>query len=187
MVSCSCFRKAEVLHLACLNKVLDRSCHIFDGHLRVNPVLVKQIDGVHPQPLERGLGDALDLLWPAVQAHRRARPLFTIMFEPKLGGNHHLPAKRLQRFAHQFLVGKRPVHFGRVEECDPALNRRAQKRDHFLPVGDGVFIVTHSHAAEPERRNFQAAVSKFSFLHFQNSCHTVNLGVSVCLTFIKTL
>jgi hypothetical protein len=28
------------------------------------------------------------------------------VFEPKLGGDHHLPAKRLKRFAHQFLVGK---------------------------------------------------------------------------------
>jgi hypothetical protein len=27
-------------------------------------------------------------------------------------------------------------------------------------------MVTHAHAAEPDRRNFQVAVSKFALLHF---------------------
>ena len=67
---CACFRKAEVLHLACLNQVLHRSRHVFDGHVRVNPVLIEQIDGIDLEPLERGLGDLLDLLWPAIQANR---------------------------------------------------------------------------------------------------------------------
>ncbi len=67
----ACFRKAKVLDLACLDQVLHRSRHIFDGHVRVNPVLVKQINGLNPEALERSLGDPLDLLWPAVQANRR--------------------------------------------------------------------------------------------------------------------
>jgi hypothetical protein len=31
-------------------------------------------------------------------------------------------------------------------------------------------MVTHAHAAEPDSRNFQVAVSKFALLHFLNSC-----------------
>ena len=42
----SCFRKAEVLHLAFPNQVLHRSRHVFDGHVRVNAVLIEQIDGL---------------------------------------------------------------------------------------------------------------------------------------------
>ena len=34
---CSCFRKAEVLHLALLNQVLYRSRHVFDGHVPGQP------------------------------------------------------------------------------------------------------------------------------------------------------
>jgi hypothetical protein len=36
----SWFRKAEVLHFACLNQVLHRPGHVFDGHVRVDPVLI---------------------------------------------------------------------------------------------------------------------------------------------------
>ncbi len=38
------FGKAEVLHLACLNQFLHRSRHVFDRHVRVNAVLIEQID-----------------------------------------------------------------------------------------------------------------------------------------------
>jgi hypothetical protein len=65
-------------------------------------VLVEQVNGLHPEPLERGLGDPLDLLWPAIQANPRTRPLVLIVFEPEFGGDHHLSAERLQRFAHEF-------------------------------------------------------------------------------------
>ena len=42
----SCFRKAEVLDLALLNQVLHRSRYVFDRHVRVNTVLIEQIDGI---------------------------------------------------------------------------------------------------------------------------------------------
>ena len=67
----SCFGKAEVLDLAFLNQVLHRSRHVFDRHVRVDTVLVEQIDGVDLEPLERGLGDLLDVLRPAIQAEPR--------------------------------------------------------------------------------------------------------------------
>ena len=40
----SCFGKAEVLDLAFLNQVLHRSGHVFDRHVRVNPMLIEQVD-----------------------------------------------------------------------------------------------------------------------------------------------
>ena len=64
------FGQPEMLDLACLDQILHRPGHIFDGHVRVGPVLVKQIDGLDPQALERSLGHPLDLLWPAVQPNR---------------------------------------------------------------------------------------------------------------------
>ncbi len=121
---------------------------------------------LHAQALERCFGHALDLLRPAVWTHRRARALDGIMFPPKLGGDDHLPAKWLQCFTHQLLVGERPVHFRRVEKGDPALDRRAQEGDHLLFVGRPVAIA-HAHAAQPESRDFQPAFSKFSGLHSQ--------------------
>ena len=56
-----------MLHLAFMDQPLDCSGDIFDRHLRVNAVLVEEVDHIRLEPLERGLGDALDLLGPAIQ------------------------------------------------------------------------------------------------------------------------
>ncbi len=44
--------KAEVLHLAGLNQLLHRAGYVFDGHVRVNAVLVEQVDGFYPESPE---------------------------------------------------------------------------------------------------------------------------------------
>ena len=62
------FRKSEVLHLALLNQVLHRSRHVFDRHVRIDAVLIEQIDDIGLEALERGFGDLLDVLRPAVQS-----------------------------------------------------------------------------------------------------------------------
>src|SRR2546425_8053632 len=36
----ACFGKAEVFDLALLNQVFHRACHVFDGHVRVNAMLI---------------------------------------------------------------------------------------------------------------------------------------------------
>ena len=59
--------KAEVLHLALRDQVLDRARDIFDGNVRVDAMLIEQIDGVDLKTLERGLGDLLDVFRPAVE------------------------------------------------------------------------------------------------------------------------
>jgi hypothetical protein len=46
------FGEAEVFDLAILNQVFYCSCHVFDRNLRVNPVLIEQIDGIGPKSLE---------------------------------------------------------------------------------------------------------------------------------------
>ena len=60
--------EAEVLDLARLDQLLHRPGHVLDGHVRVDAVLIEQVDGIDPEPLERALDDLLDVLRPAVQA-----------------------------------------------------------------------------------------------------------------------
>ena len=40
------FRKAEVLHFAFLDQVLHRARHVLDRHVRVDTVLIEQIDDI---------------------------------------------------------------------------------------------------------------------------------------------
>ncbi len=102
------FRQAEVLELACLNQLFHCACDVFDGHVRVKTVLIEQINRLYLEPLERGLGDLLDMLWPTIQPYEARRPI-GIKFEPELGGYHHLPAERSEGFADEFFVGERAV------------------------------------------------------------------------------
>jgi hypothetical protein len=44
--------ESEVLHLARLNQFLHSTGDVFDGHVRVNPVLIKQIDHLNLEPLQ---------------------------------------------------------------------------------------------------------------------------------------
>ena len=75
--------RPKCLTLPCLNQVLHRSRHVFDRHVRVDAVLIEQVDGVDLEPLERGLGDLLDVLRPAVQA----RPSLAARRDARLNPN----------------------------------------------------------------------------------------------------
>ena len=120
---CSCFRKAEVFNLAYLNQVLHCSCHIFDGHIRVNTVLIEEVNRLDPEPLEGALHYLLDVLGPTIQPLPAPLelPVGTEILA-EFGADHYLVPEGGQRFAHQFLVRERTVDLGGVEEGDAALD-----------------------------------------------------------------
>ena len=110
-----------MLNFAFLDQVLHRSRYVFDRHVRVDTVLIEQVDGIDRESLERPLRDLLDVLWPTIQADP-LRPAVGIEFEPELGGDRHLPTERSEGFAHEFFVRERAVHFSGVKECDAAFH-----------------------------------------------------------------
>src|SRR5260370_40224350 len=120
----SCFRKPEMLYLPFLNQILDRPSNIFDSHVRVNPMLIEEIDVVGLQSLERRFGDLLDVLGPAIHAELLA---VGTKFETEFGGYHNLTAKGSERFAHKFFVCERAVHFSSVEERYAAFYGRSNQ------------------------------------------------------------
>jgi hypothetical protein len=74
----ACFRKAEVFDLALLDQLLHRAGDVFDRHIRINPVLIEQIDDIDPEPLERALDSLLiyalvDCSGPAQRSSRADR------------------------------------------------------------------------------------------------------------------
>jgi hypothetical protein len=118
------------------------------GTLGSGAMLVEQVNHLDPQPLERGLGHALDLLRPAIGPHAGSWA-FVAVLPAEFGGDHHLPAPRLQRFADQLLVGKGAVHFGGVEKGDAASHGRMEKVDH-LPLVRRMIAKAHPHTPKPE-------------------------------------
>src|SRR6185369_17040920 len=140
-----------------LDQFLHRSRYVFDRHVRIDTVLIKQIDDIDFKPLERGLGYLLDVLRPTVQARRSPlhSPRIDAGIETELGGNHHPIAKRRERLTDEFLVDERAIDLRSVEEGYAAFHGCPEKRNHLLLVLGRTVRKTHSHAAEPERRNFQ--------------------------------
>ena len=60
--------QTEVLDLAFPDQVLDRSRYLFYRHVRVDAMLIEEIDGVDLEPFQGGFGDFPDVFGPAVQA-----------------------------------------------------------------------------------------------------------------------
>jgi len=111
-------RQAEVPDLAFADQLLDGAGNVFDRHVRINTVLIEQIDVVGPEPFERGLSYLLNVRRPAIE------PRKGVNVESEFGGNHHLLAEGSNSFANQLFVRERTVNFGGVEEYDPAVDSR---------------------------------------------------------------
>src|SRR5439155_11615993 len=125
------FRKPKVPDLASLYQLPHRAGDIFNRHLRINTVLIEQIDHIRFEPLQRSVGNFLDVFWATIQL-APPRIAGRSRFEPELGRDHHLLAKRSQRFAHKFLVRERAINFGGIEKCDAAFHSCPKQRDDLL-------------------------------------------------------
>ena len=126
-------------------------------------MLIKQIDDVRPESLERSVGDLLDVLRPTVEADLLA---FRTNLETEFGGDHHALTKRSKRFAHEFFIRKWTIHFSSIEKCDPEFDRLPKQRNHLLLFFGRTVAKAHSHTAQPDRRDFQrVGLSKFALLH----------------------
>jgi len=135
-----------VLHLASLDQILYRAGYVFNRHVGVRAMLVKQVDSFHSQPLERSLSHPFDLLGPAIQAEAGVRTLDGIMPVTELGTDYNLTTEGFQRFPEEFFVSKRTIHFSCVKEGNPTLDGCTQEGNHFLLIG-GSIAKAHAHAA----------------------------------------
>jgi hypothetical protein len=147
----------------------DRPCHVLDGHVRVHPVLVIEVQGVHAKPLQRSLHSLLDVVRTAGDP-APGLALGRIDVEAELAGDHHLALERGECLAHQLLVGVGTVDLGGIEEGDAAVHCGADQRNHLLPVRGGAEAAGHAHAAQPDCRDLQAAGAQGALVHISCSC-----------------
>ena len=121
------FRQAEVFDLARLNQFLHRAGDIFDRHIRINAMLIEQINRLDLEPLERAFDRLLDVLGPAVQTCRSRPIIAATQVEPEFGGDDHFPAERSERFADKLFVRERAIDLSGIKECDATFHRRANQ------------------------------------------------------------
>jgi hypothetical protein len=106
----------QLLH--CPGDVLDRN-------VRVDAVLVEQVNPVGPQSRERRIGYLPNVLWAAVESATLAGDRVDV--ECELGRYDDVIADRGEGLADEFLVSERPVGFGGVEEGDALVRRHADE------------------------------------------------------------
>ena len=78
--------QAVVKHLALRDQILDGPGHVLDGHLRIDAMLVEQVDAVGAQTPQLGLDHLPDVFGPAVRS-TAALARLRIDVEAELGGD----------------------------------------------------------------------------------------------------
>ena len=91
MVAAPASLSPKCLTLPCGDQIPYRAGDILDGHVGIDTVLVEEVDGLDPQPLQRALGDLADAFGAAVKPARSART----EVEAELGGDDDVVPERL--------------------------------------------------------------------------------------------
>ena len=151
-------RKAEVQHLALSDQLFDRAGDVLDRDVRVDAMLVQQIDTVGAEALERAIDDCLDVLGAAVQTTSAS---FDV--EAELRRDPDAVANWRERFTDKLLAGVGPVHFGGIEERHASLMRFAENFDAFASVCRRSVVGADAHGASADFRDLQCA--ELSCLH----------------------
>jgi hypothetical protein len=119
---------------------------VFNGGLRVDPVLVVQINVVCAEPLQRALNRGTDVRRAAVDDTWAAAG---VRDEAELRRQHNVFAAVLDGPADQFLVAVRAVDFGSVDVSDAQVERAVDGADRFgVAARTDVVVAGHRHGAE---------------------------------------
>src|SRR5579871_653852 len=143
------------------DQVLHGARNILDRDIGIDAVLIEEVNGIYTQTLQRLLGDLPDAFRPAIGRARSAGA----EVEAKLRGDDDALLHGRERFTDEFLVREGAVDLGGVEERDAALDRGPDQCHHLFPVRNWATMIIQAHAAETNGRYFEAALSKFAFLH----------------------
>lgn len=158
------FRKAERAHLALAHQLGHGADGVLDRYVRVDAVLVVEIDDICAEPLERGFRYRLRMLRPAVDAPDRLDARHAgLDAEAELGGDDHLVTHRAERLADELFVLEGTIDFGRVEEGDAEIDGALQRADRFRFVRSAIGE-THAHASKADGGDGKLT-SEFAGLH----------------------
>src|SRR6266567_626228 len=144
-VCCSGLRHTEMLDLTFLNEIPDGARHVFNRHIRVDAMLVEQVDHVAPEPLQCGFSDRSDPFGFAVGPLR-----WHAVLETELRRDDNSVSYGFERFAHDLFVEVRPVGLRGVEKRNSAFKGRPDHRNCLLFLRGRPVAKAESHATESE-------------------------------------
>jgi hypothetical protein len=137
----------EVVDHAGLDELFDGAGDVLDGDVRVDAVLVEQVDGLGPQATEGTLDGGADVVRSAGDTDLLA---VLVEREPELCGDDDILADGLQCLSHQLLVVEGAVDLSGVEQGDAPVHRGTDESDHLVSWWSGTERLAHAHAAQAE-------------------------------------
>src|SRR5580658_712921 len=140
---CTRLRETEVQHFSCCDQLFHRAGYVFNWHVRIDPVLIIQIDAVGPEALQGSLNHSPDVLRPAV---KNKAALFIV--EAKFGRDSNSVADRREGLSDELFVCVGTVEFGCIEERNAIFMGCTNHPNTLIPVGGGSVIAAGIHAAE---------------------------------------
>ena len=168
------FRQPERAYLALLDQPLHRADGVLDRRVRVDAVLVVEVDDVDAEALQARLAGLHHVLRPPVHALLAVG----LLHLAELGGDDRLAAPSvLERLAEQGLVMSPAVHVGGVEERHALVDGMADHGDRLVVVRVAV-DARHRHQPQADGGYFYSGLRPSS-----RSCMNVSseqIEVSRC-------
>src|SRR5260370_26028789 len=150
--------KTEKSYLALLDQITYGPGHILHRHFWIDTVLIKKVNVIGLESLERAFYGLTDILRPA--SCFGADLLSVLETKTKFGADDHLVAPALERPAEQFLVGEGTIALGRVEEGASDLDGTVKCRDRFFLIRRTIGLA-HGHTTETDRGYLESLTAKF--------------------------
>ncbi len=157
----------QIAYLAGLDQPRHGADRLLDRHVRIDAVLVVQVDMVGAKALQAGIAGRGDIFRPAVDPAAAVGQADIA----ELAGQDHPVAAAGDRPAHQVLVAAVAIGIRRVEEAGAALDGAVDRPDRRIVVGQAVGC-RHAHAAEPDGRHFEPFPAQSARLHDRLSRHS---------------
>jgi hypothetical protein len=147
--------QADVQDLS-LGHQLGQGAHgVLDRRVRVDPVLVVEVDAIGTEPLQGAFDRGPDVRRAAVE-HPRATA--GVRNEAELRREHNIVATPPERATDEFFVRVRAVDLGGVDVGDAQLKCSLDGADRLGVAAVRVEVIAgHRHRAEPDARDLKSA------------------------------
>ena len=145
----------DVANLALGHQLGHSADGVLDRSVRVDPVLVVQVDVVGAEALQGALDRGADVGRAAVED---AGPASGVRHQPELRRHHDLIAAALDGPADQFLVEVRAVDLSSIDVSDAQIQRPVDGADRLgVAALTGVVVAGHRHGAQADPGDVQLA------------------------------
>src|SRR5205085_8739239 len=158
----TCFGQTEIAHLAGANQLSHRTNGFFNRCLRIDPMLVIEVDAIKTEPAQTRFARLLHVLRFAANSAKTRR--VWIAQDSELRRDDNAMAFAANSASEQLLIRVRTINVGGIEESNSKVDRAVDRGERFRIVAVAIKF-RHAHAAESDRGNNRSAASKFFLFH----------------------